>query len=154
MVINPSTPVTGATVSGLTSPTYTLTADTYPDVNGKQWAITALGGTQTGVTTHSVSSPFTIAFTRPKALKTLGAMNAQGQINNIGKNNYQIIQRKGVTPAVNQPDQVLLTRVEFGVPAGSDAYDPAEIKASVSLLGGFLSANADGIAATLLSGVM
>jgi len=152
--MNPSSPVTGATVSGLTSPTYTLTADTYPDVNGKQWAITSLGGTQTGVTTHSVSSPFTIAVTRPKALKQLGAMNAQGQINNIGKNNYGLILRKGATPAANQPDQTILGRCEFGVPAGTDAYDPAEIKAAVSFMGGFLSANADGIATMLLTGVL
>jgi len=37
-----SSPVTGAAQTGLTSPTYTVTADTPPDANAKQYAVTAL----------------------------------------------------------------------------------------------------------------
>lgn len=54
-----TSPITGAAQTGFTSPTYTLTSDLAPDNNGKQVAVTALGGTQVGVTTHSVAAPFT-----------------------------------------------------------------------------------------------
>lgn len=50
MTWSPSSPLTGASQSDLTSPTYTLTSDVAPNSNGEQAAVTALGGTQTGVT--------------------------------------------------------------------------------------------------------
>lgn len=51
MTIALSSPVTGGAQTGFTSPTYTLTADTPPaGSGGKQYAATALGGTQAGVT--------------------------------------------------------------------------------------------------------
>lgn len=50
--------LTGAEQTGFTSPTYTTAADNAPDFNAKQVAVTAVGGTQAGVTAHSVSSPF------------------------------------------------------------------------------------------------
>lgn len=43
MSFAPSSPVTGAAVTGLTSPTYSLTTDVAPSLNGKQYAITAVG---------------------------------------------------------------------------------------------------------------
>lgn len=60
MAYSPSSPVTGGTQTGLTSPTYTLTADIAPSALGKQHAVTALGGTQTGVRTSSAADPFTV----------------------------------------------------------------------------------------------
>jgi len=60
MTWSPTTPVTGGAQTGFTAPTYTLSVDTAPDINGKQHAVTALGGTQAGVTSHSVSNPFTV----------------------------------------------------------------------------------------------
>ena len=69
MTFSLTSPITGAAQTGFTTPTYTHVADTAPDVNGRQVAITALGGTQAGVTVHSVASPFSITFFRPKAYK-------------------------------------------------------------------------------------
>jgi len=71
MSFNLTSPVTGASQTGFTAPTYTLTVDTAPDVNAKQWAVTALGGTQAGVSSHSVASPFTVTMFRPKVLRLL-----------------------------------------------------------------------------------
>ena len=70
-----TSPVTGAAQAGLTSPTYTHAADTPPDVNAKQYAVTSLGGTQTGVLAHSVAAPFTTAMFRPKSFKALAPVN-------------------------------------------------------------------------------
>jgi hypothetical protein len=72
MAYSPTSPVTGAAQTGLTSPTYTLSTDVAPSINGKQHAITALGGTQTGVNSHSVAAPFTCTFVRPQPLNLWG----------------------------------------------------------------------------------
>jgi len=70
MTVNITTPITGAAQTGLTSPTYTNVGMAGPDANVKQVAVTALGGTQTGVDVHSVARPFTISFWWPKVLRT------------------------------------------------------------------------------------
>lgn len=155
MTWSPSSPVSGAAVSGLTTPTYTLTADTAPDVNAKQHAITALGGTQTNVDVHSVSKPFTLTFFRPKVLKALPAPNpVTGVVKSIPMNTYKLITRKGAQPALNQANQVARITTIIEVPSGTDTYEPEDLKAMISLHFGAGSANASGIADTILSGVM
>jgi hypothetical protein len=86
MTVSVTSPVTGSAQTGLTSPTFTLTTDVAPDVNGKQWVVTALGGTQTGVSVHSVASPFSLTFWRPKISRILGQPNINtGIIANVPK---------------------------------------------------------------------
>lgn len=155
MSYSPSSPVTGATVSGLTTPTYTLTADVAPSINGKQHAITALGGTQTGVDTNTVSKPFSVSFFRPVQLKVLPQANpVTGVIKNVPMNTYKLISRKGVSPAANQnPITARITTI-IEVPAGSDTYEPEDLRALVSLHFGVGSQQASGIADTIISGVI
>lgn len=151
----PSTPVTGAAQTGLTSPTYTLTADAAPDSNGKQHAITALGGTQTGVQAHSVAQPFTVTFVRPKTLKVLGTPNpVTGVINTVPRNTYQVLTRKGVLPLSGQPFATMLIRTSIEVPAGSDLADIANIRAALSLHIGALSQQSAGIGDTAQTGIV
>lgn len=154
MSYGPTSPVTGSAQTGFTAPTYTISVDTAPDQNGKQHAVTALGGTQAGVTTQSVSSPFTLTFVRPKALKTLGAPSLNGNIPNVGRNVYKLICRKGVTPAVNQPAQTMVIDCSISVPAGADTYDAANIRAALSAFIGTLTQVSAGIGDTAVSGVM
>jgi hypothetical protein len=147
--------ITGAAVTGLTSPTYTVTADTPPANNGKQYAVTALGGTQTGVDSHSVSKPFTISAFRPSQLKTLPGVNAgTGLLKNVPVNTYKFICRKGAQPSANQVALVPRITVTIDVPAGTDTYEPEEIKAMISAMFGALWAGADGIATTVTSGIL
>lgn len=153
MAYSPTSPVTGSAQTGLTSPTYTISADVAPDVNGKQSAVTALGGTQTGVTSHTVSSPFTVTFLRPKQLKLLGSPGVNGVIANVPSNTYKLIVRKGVTPALNQPARVMTVRCEIDVPAGADTYDSANVRAALSAAIGVLSQQSAGIGDTLVSGI-
>lgn len=155
MSISLTTPVTGAAQTGFTSPTYTLTTDFAPDNNGKQWAVTALGGTQTGVTTHSMSSPFTITATRPKVVKALGKPNpVTGLVSNVPRNSFKWIVRKGVTPASGQPYQIALFTLTGDVPAGSDTYDAANLRAAGSLLIGALNQQSAGWGDTLVSNLL
>lgn len=155
MTITVTSPITGAAQTGLTSPTYTLTADIAPDNNGKQNAVTAVGGTQTGVTTHSVASPFTITASRPRTFRSLGKPNpTTGLVKDVPVNVYKVLTRKGVTPLAGQPYAVAIIRTEISVPAGADTYDAANIRAALSAHIGALSQQSAGIGDTSVSGII
>lgn len=154
-MFNPTSPVTGAAMTGFTTPTYTFVDDVAPTQNGKQKAVTALGGTQTNVTAHAVASPFTLTFVKPKTSKLLGQPNpVTGRIANVGRNSYSLITRKGVTPLAGQPVQPMVIRTIIDVPAGSDTADAANVKAALSAHIGTLYAASAGIGDTILTGVM
>lgn len=155
MSFAPASPVTGATVTGLTSPTYTLVSDVAPNINGKQYAVTALGGTQTGVDTNSVSKPFSISFFRPQVLRVLPQANpVTGVIKNVPMNTYKLITRKGAAPAANQNNMTARITTVLEIPAGTDTYEPEEIKAMISAHFGVGWESAGDIADTVITGVI
>lgn len=154
MALTVSSPVTGGPQTGFTSPTYTLVTDTAPDGIGKQYAVSALGGTQAGVTVHSVASPFTVMGTKPRNLAVLGKPNLQGVITKVDRNTYKVVVRKGMLPLVGQPYQVGLVRVEMQIPAGCDAADPANVRAMLSLAFGTLWQISAGVGDTTVSGII
>jgi len=155
MTWSPTSPVTGGAQTGLTSPTYTLTQDTAPDVNGKQHAVTTLGGTQTGVRTHAVSDPFTVTFSRPKNPRVLPSPNpVTGKYASIPRNQSVLIVRKGVNYAANNAPDLMIIRCTLDVPAGSDAYDAANVRAAISLLIGALSQQSIGVGDSVVSGIL
>jgi hypothetical protein len=156
MSISLASPVTGGAQTGFTSPTYTIATDIYPGgVNGKQYAVTAVGGTQAGVRTHAVSDPFTIAFTRPGNTKVLPSPNpVTGRYGNIPNNSYSVIVRKGMNYAANQAPQIGLGRLYCEIPAGADAYDAPNVRAMNSLLIGALNAQSAGWGDTQASGIL
>lgn len=148
-----TTPITGGAQTGFTAPTYTIGADTAPDVNGKQVAVSALGGTQAGVTVHSVSSPFTVTMIKPKAFKSLAAVVPNtGLLPSVPKNSWKIIIRKGVTPLAGQPASIMLIKIDIDVPAGADTADAPNIRAAISAAIGALSQQSAGLGDTLVSG--
>jgi hypothetical protein len=151
-----TSPVTGGAQTGLTSPTYTVVADTAPTNAGKQYAVSAIGGTQTGVdVASSVSRPFTITLQRPPVLKTLGPVDpVTGQLRAVPRNSYKIIVRKGTTPLVGQSTVVLNATLTIDVPAGADTADAPNVRAAMSLLVGALNQASAGIGDTLISGVV
>jgi len=150
-----TTPVTGAAQTGLTSPTYTVTLDTSPDANARQYAVTALGGTQTGGTASSVSSPFTTAMFRPKSYQGLGKPNpTTGLIARVPRNTYKFITRKGVTPLAGQPIQTMVITTIMEVPAGSDLADSVNIRAGLSMHFGSIAQASAGIGDTTVQGVL
>lgn len=155
MSFAPTSPVTGAAVAGLTTPTYTIVTDVAPSINGKQYAVTALGGTQTGVDVNTVSKPFSVSFFRPATLRALPqASPTTGVIKNVPMNTYKLISRKGVQPSVNQAAMTARITTTIEVPAGSDTYEPEDIRAMISSHFGVGWAQASGIADTVLTGVL
>jgi hypothetical protein len=150
-----TSPITGQAQTGLTSPTYTHVTDSAPDITGKQVAVTALGGTQTGVTTHSMSSPFTLTFFRPKVFRFLGKPNpTTGLIKDVPRNSFKLITRKGVTPLAGQPFQNMQITTIVDLPAGADTADAANVRAALSAHFGALVQQSAGVGDTVVSGVV
>jgi len=154
MSFNLTSPVTGQAQTGLTGPTYTLTADTAPGPNAKQWAVTALGGTQTGVDTHSVARPFTITVWKPLIARILGMINVlTGRVSSVPKNQYTVLTRKGVTPLAGQPSEIAIFETRMAIPAGSDLADPANLRAALSAHFGALVQQSAGIGDMVVTGL-
>jgi cysteine sulfinate desulfinase/cysteine desulfurase-like protein len=152
MAFSPSGVITGGAQSGFTSPTYTITADTAPEF-AKQWTVTAVGGTQTGVLVHSIGNPFTFMMSRDRVLKSLGAANpVTGVISPVPRNIYRMNVRKGILPYTDAPALPAIARLEFSIPAGGDFTDPENVRALVSLLAGLLSNQSSGIGDLLING--
>lgn len=149
MAVSLSTPVTGAAQTGFTSPTYTLVSDQAPDVNSKQYVVTALGGTQVGVTTSSINLPFTIQFYRPKTFKTSKVVNGvlQSPRNVIGG-----VIRKGVNTSADDTN-VALFRFSIDTPAGAETTDAANVRALISAAIGALNQVSAGLGDTAVNGV-
>lgn len=150
-----TSPVTGLAQTGFTSPTYTLLADTPPDINSKQYAVSALGGTQTGATAHSVGNPFTVTMFRPKFYRQLGAPNpSTGVISNVPVNQWKTIVRKGMVPLAGQPVKTGIFTLTYELPAGAEVASPAEIRAALSALFGAFSQQSAAIGDTLIQGIL
>lgn len=147
------TTITGGTQTGLTSPTYTLATDSAPANEAKQWSVSALGGTQTGVNVHTISSPFTLTFWRPKVYKLIQWVQglAGVQAKSIPRNTHKFIVRKGVSCALNVPSMAMIT-VEVSIPANAETYDPANCRAMMSAAIGALGQVSAGWGDTLVTG--
>lgn len=150
-----SSPLTGGAQTGFTSPTYTLVTDSAPSANGKQSAVSALGGTQAGVTAHSASVPFTLTRFKPQQVKTLGVANpVTGVIKNIPNNVYKCITRKGVLPAANQSAIPMAITTTIPVPAGADTYDASNVRAAISAHIGMLNQLSAALGDSCVSGII
>jgi len=155
MTVAVTSPVTGAAETGFTAPTYTNVADQAPDVNGKQYAVTALGGTQAGVTVHSVAAPFTVSVWRPKTFKVLPKTNpVTGQLSSVPMNTYKVITRKGCLPLAGQPFAIARMTTIIEIPAGADTVDPANLRAMQSMHVGVLDQVSAGLGDTTIAGVL
>ncbi len=148
-MFNLTSPVTGGAATGFTSPTYTLTADNNPSSNGKQWLITAIGGTQTGVNVHTAGDVFTVSVFKPLAYK-VAAFVSTTVFRKPPRNTYKVIVRKGVTVNSNFPKDMAMISVNVDVPAGSETADAANLRAMVSLLVGSLSQQSAGLGDTII----
>jgi len=150
-----TTPVTGAAQTGLTSPTYTVTADTPPNSNSKQYVVTALGGTQTGVISHSVAAPFSVTMFRPQNPQVLSPVSpVTGVLTKVPTNTYKVIGRKGVLPLAGQAYKTALATLVLEIPAGSDTADPANIRALLSAMFGAIVQQSAGVGDTVVSGTL
>ncbi len=142
--------VTGSAVTGLTSPTYTLTPDNPTSNNGKQGIVTALGGTQAGVTTHTASDPFTVAIFKPVVYRLINFVTS-AVVRKPPTNTWKVVVRKGLTYLAGQPKSTGIMTIMIELPAGVEASDSVEVKALISCACGYVSSNADLLATSVLT---
>lgn len=155
MGFSPASPVTGAPGTGLSSPTYTLVTDTAPTSNGKQWAVSALGGTQTSVTVSSVDKPFTLSVFKPAVFNRIPPVNpVTGVLPRVARNVWKIITRKGGTPLSGQTPQLILIETVVTVPAGVETADFPALSAALSLHIGSLWEQSNEFGDSVASGVL
>jgi hypothetical protein len=155
MTIALSSPVTGGAQTGFTSPTYTVVADTPPNSYSKQYAVTALGGTQALVDVHGASKPFTVTFQRPNNIRSAPVPNpVTGVMPNSPRNVYSVVVRKGMIPGVSQNPQVAVLRCDLSVVAGADLQEPEDVRAALSLLIGSLNQQSAGLGDTLINALL
>jgi hypothetical protein len=154
MAITVTSPITGSAQTGFTAPSVTVVADTAPSSNGKQVVATAMAGA-VGITAGSVSSPFTMNFTRPVTLRALQPVNpVTGVLRSVPRNVYKQITRKGVLPLAGQATDVMLITTEFSVPAGADLADAVNVRAGVSAHIGYSNQQSANIGDTLVTGIL
>lgn len=156
MSISLTSPVTGSTQTGFTSPSFTMVSDVAPNAYSKQYACTAAGGTGLStVDAHSASSPFTVTFSRPQNVRPAPLANpVTGVIGNSPRNVYSVIVRKGMKPGSNQNAQVGVLRCDLSVVAGADYTEPDDVRAALSLLIGALNQQSAGLGDTLINNVL
>lgn len=154
MSFNLTSPVTGGAQTAFTAPSFTHVADSAPDSNGKQYAVTVAAGVPGGVDVSSVSRPFTVTFVKPKVLKTLGQPNPiTGVVTSIPRNSYKLITRKGVTPLSGQPSATMIITTTVEVPAGADSADSVNVRAALSMHVGALNQQSAGTGDSAVSGI-
>jgi hypothetical protein len=155
MTIALTSPVTGGLQTGFTAPTYTIVADTPPNSYSKQYAVTALGGTQVSVDVHGASKPFTVTFSRPANIRPAPVPNpVTGVMPNSPRNVYSVIVRKGMSPGTSQNPQTAVLRCDFSIVAGADLMEPEDIRAGLSLLIGSLNQQSAGLGDTLINNLL
>lgn len=150
-----SSPVTGAANADyLTSPTYTLIAGSAPDVNVAARIVSVAGGTQTGVITHTVDTPFSIWFTWPKAIKSVTAavLALTGRVANAPTNKWTLTTKKAASINSGGAFADILIRTEISVPVGCSYYSPAQLAAALSLHFGCGYVDADDFAKAIILG--
>lgn len=154
MTITVNSPITGSSQTGLTSPTYTCVADTPPAANIRQWAITALGGTQTGVSASSASAPFILRAQRPLVYKGLSPLSPNGVLRSVPRNTLKMGVLKSVIPLAGQAPVIGQLWLNFDVPAGAAEADANSLMAMLSVLLGWLSNQSAGIGDAARTGIL
>jgi hypothetical protein len=153
-MFSPTSPVTGCPQTGFTSPTYSLTADNAASPLAKQFYVSAIGGTQTGVETHTLSKPFLASFERPGVPKTVPPKNAMGVYPNFPNNVYREKYLRGVVVTAEGHIRIAMCKIEWIIPAGAEQYDAANVRALAGLKSGLGWQQSAGIGDTFIVGTI
>jgi len=131
MAINLTGPTAAVTTATLTAATYTYSADMANDNRSKVYVVTSLGGTQTGVSAHTVDAPKMFIIKKPAVFQQPSAYNTvSGRYGKVPKNVTRVLFKGSAKVAANQWE-LLPISLDIGVPAGATSYDRANVDASV-----------------------
>ena len=94
MPLNLTTTTATTTTATLTTAGYTFSADLAIDGRSKVSVVSALSGTQTGVTVHTVDAPKQMIFKKPATFQVPSAYNSvSGKYGKVPKNVHRVIFR-------------------------------------------------------------
>lgn len=131
MTINVTGPTAAITAGGLTAATYTFTADMATDLRSKAFVVSAAGGTQVGVNTHTVDAPKQFIVKKPAVFQQPSAYNVTtGKYGRVPKNVTRVMGRGSANVAAGQVELIPIT-LDIGIPAGAITFDRPNVEASV-----------------------
>lgn len=154
MTWSPDGTATGGAQAGLTTPTYTYVSDVQPAPNARQYVVTTLGGTQTGVRVHTAGDPFSLRLTR-QPYKALPQKNSVGVYNgNVPLNRTEWLLKKGLKIDTSGTIRAGYWRLTAEIPAGAESNDAINIQAMTSFIIGILSEESADVGETITTGVI
>jgi len=126
MPITLSSPVSGVSSQpDLTSPTFTVVAIPAAVDGALSYGVSALGGTQTGVSAHSLAKPFTHTAYANMNIRTSDKTGT-------AVNKTRTMTRKGlVCDALGTIRQGSIEMI-LRLPAGSEQFDPVSVQSLIS----------------------
>lgn len=149
---SPDTSITGGLQSNLSSPTYTLATDT-ADALSKSYAVTGLGGTQTGVRAHTAGDPFNLTIRRERYKARPSINPVSGQYPNVPLNRTELVVTKGLKIDSSGTIRPARFRLIAEIPAGAESNDSINIEAMTSFLVGTLNEESADFGQTLIAGL-
>lgn len=153
MTISLTGPTAAITAGGLTAATYTFTADMASDLRSKVYVVTAVGGTQSGVNTHTVDSPKQFIVKKPATFLQPSSYNVTtGRYGKVPKNVTRVIGRGSANVATGQVELIPMT-LDIGIPAGAFTFDRPNVEASVLMFLAALYDQKEEIVAALRDGL-
>lgn len=123
-------------------------------MNGKQYAVTAVGGTGNTPRVHGSGDPFTATYFKVASYKTLGPLNAAGFPSRVPRNVDKWVFRKGVIPHTSLAAQPAIITVTIDRPAGTESNNPIDMRALLSFAYGVLSQQSSGNGDTVIAGTL
>lgn len=142
--------ITGVVLNGFTAPVWNTTADTPPPGVAKQVIVSSIGGTATGVRTHSLSDPFTISVIRGPVAPFPKLVN--GVLGRLGRNKTQVKLRKGTIPLAGEASQVSEIDITANIVSGAEVNDKANLAAMWSAIGALANREAANLLDTTQTG--
>lgn len=124
--------VTGASAPSLTTPGFTLASMPSIVDGSAAYAVTALTGTQTGVSPHTLSQPYTVTFYTNLNVRVAGN-------GDIPLNKTRVMARKGVKVDALGTLRQASVEVIVKAPAGSETFDGNSLESLISMTIGSLS---------------
>lgn len=131
MSINLAGPTAAITAGNLTAATYTFVSEMASDFRSKAFVLSALGGTQTGVTPHTVDAPKMFIVKKPASNAVASAYNTTtGRYGKVPKNTTRVIGKGSANVAAGQVETIPIT-LDIAIPAMAMTYDRPNVEASV-----------------------
>lgn len=116
----------------LTAVTLTFVADQSNNLQTKAYALSAIGGTATGATIHSVAAPKQVFFKRPASYAVMSGYNqVSGLYSRVPKNVHRVMSKGSCKVGATQWETIPCS-TQIGVPAGS-SYDAVNLELSIAM---------------------